>query len=301
MTGIARIRPCRAGFTILEILVAVAIFAMISTIVFGTFFYTIDNAERQEERAALYHRAGFILSALSRSVSSAYVPYAGAYVDEGSERSVFLGETDTLAEMPVGSLSMFTTDPRTGGGAPGAKIAYVSYAVVPADEIDAIGWIEDKDNPLTLSCTAEPLLLDPVAEGESDPQWTLNVRALKLEYFDGSGWLDNWDYEDQGVLPDAVRLELELADSSGETHSFSTLAYIHVNTLLEEPREVPEEEEEEAEEEEEEVEEETPEEAPEPGEPAEGRPPSPFGPEPSEPPGDGWGIFPETPGTFPFG
>ena len=76
-----------SGFTILEVLVAVTVLAMMATLIFGVFFYTITNAEQLEERAALRHRAGFILGDISRTVSSAYAPYAGAYVGEEDEPS----------------------------------------------------------------------------------------------------------------------------------------------------------------------------------------------------------------------
>ena len=56
-----------SGFTLLEVLVAVTLLVMISSIVFGTFFYTINNAEQLEERATLYHSASFILESISRS------------------------------------------------------------------------------------------------------------------------------------------------------------------------------------------------------------------------------------------
>ena len=288
----------RSGFTILEILVAVTILTMISTMLFGTFFYTTDIAEEQEERAALYHRASFILGNISQSVSSAYVPYAGFYIDEEAERPIFLGEADLLSESQAGSLGLFTTSPRIGG-AQGGEIAFVSYRIDEADDdIDAIGWIADERNPLALSCTVEPLLRSLEQEDESAPLWILSVSSLNLEYFDGAGWLPDWDYEDQGILPDAVRIDLELADSNGDKHSFSTIAYVHVSALLEEPREIVEEEEvvEEETEEEEAEEEEAAEETEETEGAGEGQAPIPPPPE-----GGGQGIFPEGPGTFPFG
>ena len=83
----------------------------------------------------------------------------------------------------------------------------------------------------------------------------------------------------------AVKVELELGDSTGESHTYSTIAHVRTNAPLEEPSE--EALEEEAGEEDEETEE------------GEGTDEG----EPSPPDGDGRGIFPETgdTGTFPFG
>ncbi len=255
-------RAACEGFTLIEILVAITILAMIFSIIFGTFFYTVRNAEEQEERAAIYHRANFILSNISRNVSSAYVPFAGSYSPEDDDQSVFLG-TDTLIEnSDADSLSAFTTNPRFGTRAMPGETARVSYEVVRAQDLEDAELFGDENNPFVLKCTVEPLLLKSEDE-EATPQWSLNIRSLNLEYSDGADWLQEWKYEDQGVLPDAVRVALELADSNGDTYTFSTIAHVEVNTLLEQPMEPPAQEPEETEETEETKETEQVEEAPE--------------------------------------
>ena len=74
------------------------------------------------------------------------------------------------------------------------------------------------------------MFLDSESDDKVESLWMLNVRSLKIEYYDGSSWVSEWDYEESGMLPEAVRVELELADSSATTYSFSTMAHIHVNT-----------------------------------------------------------------------
>jgi hypothetical protein len=219
--------------------VAVTLLVMISTIVFGTFFYTVNNAEQLEQWATLNHGASFILDAISRSVSAAYVPYAGAYFDEDADRSVFIGAGNPLSDEEADYLGAFTKNPRFGGDMPGGEIAYVTYKVSEASEIDdAPGWIEDENNPLVLMCIVEPLLAVPDTDDEEAFRfWMLNISSLNFNYFDGDGWLEEWDFETQGVLPGAVKIELGLGDSEGERHSYTTIARIRVNTLLDEPPE----------------------------------------------------------------
>ncbi len=226
-----------SGFTILEVLVAVTILAMMSMIIFGALFYTASSVEQLEERAALYHRAGFILVDISRSVTSAYAPYAGTYIDAaGSGRDIFLATGDPFGDGQAGYLSTFTTNPRLAAGAPGTGIAYVSYELIEATEFnDAPGWIEDENNPLVLHCDVEPLLSAPGGGDGHFTSWALNVRSLNFEYFDGAAWMKEWSYEDQEAFPAAVKVELELGDSSGESHAYSTIAYVRANAPLEEP------------------------------------------------------------------
>ena len=225
----------RSGFTLIEVLVAVTILAIIFTIVFGTFFYTVNNAEEQEERAALYHRASYILNDISQTVSSAFVPFGGEYPpDEEDEKPVFLGEMNPVVEQEISSLSVFTTNRFYSARGDIQDIAYVSYEVAESGDIDYIGWVEDENNPLVLKCKVETLFLNPESEDEEKPLWALNISSLDIEYFDGSDWLSTWDYEEKKALPVAVKVNLELADSNALPHSFSTIAFVHVNTLLEE-------------------------------------------------------------------
>jgi prepilin-type N-terminal cleavage/methylation domain-containing protein len=294
----------RAGFTILEVLVSVTILAMIGTIVFGTFFYTVNNAEQLEDRAALYHRANYILDSISQSVSSAYAPYAGESLGGEDGRSAFHGGADPFSEVQMSSLSTYTTAPRFTGEKISGDIAYVSYEMFEASEVgDAPGWIEDENNPLVFACSVEPLLAlsngDDEGFDEEYPMWMLNVRSLSFAFFDGTEWVETWEFEEQGIFPDAVMIELELGDSNGNGHIFSTLATVHANALLEELSEtlVEEEGEEEEGEEEEGEEEGEEEEGEESEETGEGEESNPFSPG-SE---SGGGIFPEDPGTFPFG
>jgi general secretion pathway protein J len=230
----------RGGFTLLEVLVAVTILVMILSMIFGSFFYTVSTAERAEERAAMRHRAGFILEEISRTVSSAFVPYAGLYEALEGERTIFAGSANPLGEAQAGSLGVFTANPRLRSGAPGAGVAYVSYEAVEAFEIEdafewGLEWVRDENNPLVLMCTVEPMFAIADSESGRFRFWTLNVRSIGFQYFDGNGWLDEWVYEEQGALPGAVKIEVEFGDSDGESHAYSTIARIHTDTLLEEP------------------------------------------------------------------
>ena len=255
--------PLVPGFTLIEILVATAILAMIFSIIFGTFFYTIKNAEEQQERAALYHRATFILNNIGQSVSSACVPFAGRYDGTKSEKSAFLGTAQSLEDPEAHLLSMFTANPRFSTGQKAGGIAYVTYDLVPFEDTDEADYLRDQNNPVLLRCMIEPLFSLSEGADEKEWLWELNVHSLTIEYYDGSEWFQEWRFEDQGILPDAIKTNLELADSDGERFEFSSIAYVHVNTLLEEPTEekVMEEEEQEEEmvEEEESLEEEAPE------------------------------------------
>lgn len=223
----------RGGFTLIEVLVATAILAIILGIVFGTFFYTVNNAEERQEYASLCQRASFILNNMAQTASSACVPFAGRYPDMQEEKSVLEGTDAVVDGFDADSLRTFTTNPRFGARTRPAEIAFVSYETEPHKDFEGPELPLDKNNPLLLKCTVQPLLTK-FDDEQTRPQWVLSVRSLNIDYFDGSEWLAEWRYEDQGMLPKAVKLELELGDSNENTHMFSTMTRVHVNALLEE-------------------------------------------------------------------
>lgn len=220
------------GFTLIEILVTMAILATIFSIVFGTFFYTVNNAETQEERAAIYHRGSFIVNNFCQNLASAFVPFAGEYSEEKNDRPIFIGTENSIENIPADSLSAFTTNPRFASRNMAGEIAYVTYEVA-ADSGEA-GSYEDENNPLTLKCSVVPLLLKSEEEGAGKVYWEQNIRSFNIEYFDGTDWVMEWSYTEEKTLPTAVRATVELADSKGNTYTFSATARVQVNTALEE-------------------------------------------------------------------
>lgn len=234
------------GFTLIEILVAVTILTMIFAIIFGTFFYMIQNTESQEERAQIYQRASFILNNISQNVACAYIPFLGKPVSEESntseitdtseedEQPVFLGASSEDETEAVDSLTLFTTNPRFAAPTLAGETASVTYSIAEEDDdTNASASVKDKNNPVILSCTVTPVITGTAAE-EGSSQWNMNIKSLTLEYFDGSEWMSEWSYEEQNALPAAVKVALEIADSEGNPHTFSTIASIPVNTPLHE-------------------------------------------------------------------
>jgi len=246
----------------MEVLLAVTILAMIFGIVFGTFFYTITNAEEQQERAVIYHKANFLLNDITQNTASAYVPFGGRLGSETSaetgetveteetEQSIFMGTPSENEDTPVDSLELFTTNSRFSARMLAGEIAHVTYGPAEQD-VEDLPYAVDENNPYALQCTVAPLLTE-TEDGGGVFQWTMNVHSLRFEYFDGTEWLPEWVYEDETALPAAVKVTLEIADSNGELFPFSTIARIPVNSVLEEPETAFEELEDEEQEEQEE-------------------------------------------------
>jgi general secretion pathway protein J len=199
------------GFTLAEILIAVAIFALLVSIVMGSFsgvFYRTEDLARQRINNAMAR------SCLMRMATD----LAGLYV----ERRPFFKPPGNTEEP---TLYRFVVDDSPGDGSdPAVRLRFASRAHVDLSGRGSEGiaviryYLEARpagSEPLfrlrradVLSGTGE---LPPLS---GDPILCDNIRALKIEVLDGEG--ENsaaWDSDDADVgfaTPRAVMIRLEL-------------------------------------------------------------------------------------------
>ena len=183
-----RVYPARtAGFTLLELLIALSIIAVLLAIAFGGLRMGIAAWARGEDRAELQQRARGLTQILVRTVGGTY-PYQGFLVEGGEKRLLFSG-----AEHRVEFVSQ---TPAVPSGVPAAFTA-----VVIALEDDAQG------RALVVRQRVLPNR-DPFKDATialRDP----TVQGLELSYLNAEGsWSDSWDLESEKKLPSAIRIRV---------------------------------------------------------------------------------------------
>ncbi|OGK93094.1 MAG: hypothetical protein A2W08_07115 [Candidatus Rokubacteria bacterium RBG_16_73_20] len=175
------------GFTLLEILIALAIVGALLTIAFGGMRVALAAWRRGEDRAEAYQHARGVAGSLARTVGGTY-PYR-ARPEETSDPVVLFRGSATRLEL-------VTQSPPFPLAAP---IAFTAV-VVTIDE-------SEERRGLVILQRALPNA-DPFAEATlvfNDP----TVTRLELTYLDDAGaWQDEWKAEDTGALPRAVRITL---------------------------------------------------------------------------------------------
>ena len=62
-----------AGFTLLEVLIAISIMATILVILFGAYSAAVDRATRSREVAQIYHEARVLLQLIANDLRSTYI------------------------------------------------------------------------------------------------------------------------------------------------------------------------------------------------------------------------------------
>lgn len=170
------------GFTLLELLVALSLVALLTGIVFEGVRVTMRSWEEGEARAETLHRSRAVLSLMVEELKSATI-----LKPRGGEKKTptFLGELDRV-EFPAGAAS-FPRDPWQ------AIPRLVSYAVAEGPS-GVRGLIRRETQPLKEQASVakdeeeEVVLLDP------------RVIRLRLRYLAPSKdkkkpgeWLDSWD------------------------------------------------------------------------------------------------------------
>ncbi|WP_305045655.1 type II secretion system protein GspJ [Geoalkalibacter sp.] len=188
------------GFTLLEILVALTITAIVLTSVYGVFATLSSAKEELESDAEIFHQARVLFDRMAREIRSVYYHPARESIfqgGEGEERQDFL-ELTTRATSP--------TLPRAAG------ISRVRYEVRPDPD--------DREGPPQLVRREESLLPGAAAAG-MEHRLAAGIRTFRLRFFDGIEWRDAWSAGDGLGLPQMVELFLEI-EAQGRSRTFLT-------------------------------------------------------------------------------
>jgi prepilin-type N-terminal cleavage/methylation domain-containing protein len=190
----------RGGFTLLELLIATAVGGIVLLVVQTAFFgalrlHTTTHA-RNDEDLELQRALGII----RRDFAGLLLP--GGVLSNHLQTTAFSsGMTDDFGERV--SPDLYTSSGRIDGWTPFADAQMVALFLAEPEDRKAAG----KD---LVRVVRRNLL--PVQEEAGEPQVLLHgVAEAYVEFFDGAGWIEEWDSEATSMLPAAVKLRLVLA------------------------------------------------------------------------------------------
>src|SRR6056297_912646 len=131
----AEMRPEPGGFTLIEMLVAISILAIIVSILFGSFSFLFSGADRVKENIVAYQQARICFDRLATDLQSLYVALPPAYeppdFDDEPEPYRVTAETAGEGEGYL-RFTAFSHLP-LGGGVP-ARIAEIIYYLDATEE-----------------------------------------------------------------------------------------------------------------------------------------------------------------------
>lgn len=193
------VRRARRGFTLMELLLAIAVGSVVLIVIQTTFFgalrlHRTTHARLDDDRAV--ERT---LAIIRRDLAGLMLP--GGVLSGELQTTAFSSMTEGTQGDRV-TPDLFTSSGRIDGWTPFADVQSVAYYLSPATAAS-----EGRD---LLRVVTRNLL--PVQE--TPPEETVllqNVAAAEMMFFDGSGWVDHWDSAATATLPMALRFSLFMA------------------------------------------------------------------------------------------
>ncbi len=192
------------GLTLLEVLIAVAILALVATLIYGAFDgmqKSRDGLTRINDR---YHQARTALSRMSRELESAFISFHTPLVAAQSVRmTAFVGRDSNPDRVDFTSFSHL----RIGKNSHESDQNEIGYFLSKDPDV--------RDKLDLVRREAKYIDLDPANGGVLNVLCE-DVQSFNLQYLDpySQQWVDSWDSMQAagqpGRLPQQVRITLEL-------------------------------------------------------------------------------------------
>ena len=215
----------KAGFTLIEVLLAIAILAIVVSMVYTSFSSVtttmgVSRVNSEELRLRQFLQRSFQTN------------FASVYADQGLGLPgyQFIGINEDSPDGPVDSIRFASSASMMGGLALPGDLKEVRYEVLGVEgRIGDFNLQEESDEGTgpQLRATETPLGVanlmaaagevdDPQRDVENDlgfdaPTWTVPIRTFDVRYFDGGDWVDEWDSELVGRVPWSVHVKINFA------------------------------------------------------------------------------------------
>lgn len=196
----------KQGFTLVEVLVAVTITALLLTAIYGVFTSVSTAKERVEGRGEGFHQARVLFDRIGRELRGGY------FLSDINRKTRFAGGL-TEEQYPYLELSTTATTPQ-GGNRGG--IALVRYELRPDTETE--GDAPRGEIPQVL-LRWERNLFDQEEEESPGYRLATGIREMTLRFYDGDEWLEEW--QGRTDLPKIVELTMSI-QIDGEPVPFRT-------------------------------------------------------------------------------
>jgi general secretion pathway protein J len=207
-----------SGFTLVEVMIAATILALIMSIIYGAFAGSLKTMEISTEGGDHYRQARLILNRMVQELSCACLPAAQDTQEITDIEYAFIGEDRVEEDVARDTLTFTSAAPPLEGPSRGLK--EMGYAVTIDPETDEPVLVMRED------VTPD----DRPQEGGRIYLIGPGVWGLDFTFYDARGrdW-ERWDSTASifdGRLPQRVRIAIYYKDAQGEPFSLTTTALI---------------------------------------------------------------------------
>jgi type II secretion system protein J len=202
------------GFTLLELLVATAIAAIVLLVINATFFSALRLHNTTHEKIDTDLELQRTLGIIRRDLAGIVLP------GNPQATNVLFGqlttETFTSTSMDTSggervSPDLYTTSGRIDGWNSFSDVQMVSYFLTPAT-----------DGPTKNLVRLVTRNLLPVQDMVGDEQTLLTgIQSATISFYDGTDWTDTWDSPTTSMLPTAIKFSILMAPKTADTSSLT--------------------------------------------------------------------------------
>jgi general secretion pathway protein J len=212
------------GFTLVEVMIAIAITAFIGAIIGVSFNTTIVNKDIVESQAERYRMLRVAMSRMEREIGAAYVSDrydSKRYRDAFDRPTNFVGAKDKL---------LFTSmsHQRLYADAKESDQMVVEYQVKSSPDPKAKGRSD-------LVRREKAVLEERMDRGGTEDTLFEGARKIEFQYWNSERkqWEDEWDTrraDRKSILPSRVKISLYAIDESGKDVRYTTQTRLMLNT-----------------------------------------------------------------------
>ncbi len=215
------------GFTLMEVLVAVAITGMIGTLIAAAFTTGIRAKEQVEGDGEKYRQVRTAMSRMVREIGAAFVSDRydlKKYRDQNDRPTNFIGDREKLIFTSLAHQRL-TQDVKE------SDQMVVEYSVKSSTERGVSGRQD-------LIRRENPMLDGRMDRGGTEDVLFEGIKKVEFEYWDSERkeWDDEWDTrraERKSILPTRVRITLVALDETGKEARYTTQTRVMLNTEFE--------------------------------------------------------------------
>ena len=198
-------RSRRAAFTLMEMILAIGVAAMVLIIINAALFASLRLRDTTTDAVDAATPLDQTCAFLRRDLACVVTPTNGTRkVLSGSFR---VGNIISAGVPEPVAIEMYTTTGALSPNAPWADIQRVTYELKPSDNPSAVGQ--------NLVRSVSRNLLTLTTPDVQDQLMLTGVASIHFSCFDGSQWLDTWDTTGltsvNTNLPVAVRVDIQMA------------------------------------------------------------------------------------------
>ena len=211
------------GFTLIEILVAVGVLAIMSSLIFAIMSSIFTVSRDMDDLVEVNHMARVSMDRMTKDISQSFLSLNQGI--EETTQTVFKGERDRILFCYVGNVPVKAGELQTDQGVVEYRLGDTS---------------EDRDGR-DLVRRFKPYVDDSPDSGGDEFVMARGVQSLRFEYWNrqDEDWNDSWVADDPlantepgYILPSRVKITLEMVDERGEEYVFETQTSVYMQRPL---------------------------------------------------------------------